>query len=66
MSDNNTQRLGDQLCRELKEIQKARHDAGLDAPKPIAIAKLTDLITKHNAWKIIKEEMKTYQFKDDE
>lgn len=53
---NHTERIGEEFSLELKEIKDKRKKSGLDE-KRRSTRELTNLITKHVHWPVIKEEM---------
>ena len=61
--ENDIQRNDPKFIKELKEIQEARKDSGLDTATT-SIRALTSLIPKHNFWPQIKKEMIDFDFKE--
>jgi len=65
---NHTARIGDLFNDEMEKIITARVMSGIDKKRK-SIRRLTNLITKHNSWDIIKNdlmEVKLDAGKDDE
>lgn len=50
------QRIGDNFKKEIDNINKERIKRGIDKRNK-SVRKITDLITRHNSWPIIKEEI---------
>lgn len=55
MKENVTARMGDEFSKELEEIKEERLKRGIDKKRK-STRVLTNLITKHSAWKKIKED----------
>lgn len=53
------QRIGKNFAEELREIQDRRLESGVDKTRT-SIKKLTNLLVLHNTWKLIKNEMITF------
>lgn len=68
MNENNgntLNRIAETFNKELEEIRKVREERGIKK-KHNSIRVLTDLITKHSYWKLMKEDIANYNFKDED
>lgn len=54
--ENHPTRIGTKFHEQLLEIQNTRQQIGVDKKKT-SIKKLTNLITKHKSWPIIKYDL---------